>query len=252
MTTSNIADIFEFNIFRKESGTIDFEKTIIKFKCDGDIVDETYLNSMSFYCNIFGFKNGYLSVMDMPDYPDCDENPECFPVIEESNMEPLEITFKRFLKNSAWTYMFKDKEIQEKLDLFIFKLTQPLSILELIFNFKFTLGIDFYVTENVKTVFEKKIKNKNTQNKIKGDVYFIYDEKNNSVKIGYTKVSVENRLKSAKTYNPNVKLLHSYKSTDAYNEEQKLHKKFSKYRINNSEWFMVAGDFEKFLNTLTK
>lgn len=77
-------------------------------------------------------------------------------------------------------------------------------------------------------------------------IYFITDKQN--IKIGYTKNSVEKRLKQLQTSCPEQLYILGWIDGDLETESF-LHKKFSKSRIRyNGEWFRPAEDLISYIN----
>lgn len=71
-------------------------------------------------------------------------------------------------------------------------------------------------------------------------------------KIGITKGSIEKRIKSLSTGNPNViSLLHSYESPNYKELEKWLHSRYSSSKTNsNNEWFYLSDEqVSNFINT---
>lgn len=81
-----------------------------------------------------------------------------------------------------------------------------------------------------------------------GFVYLIMstdsDGKKELYKIGITKGSIEKRIKSLSTGNPNIiSLIHSYDSKNYKEIEKWLHSRFSLKKTNsNNEWFYLSDD----------
>ena len=79
-----------------------------------------------------------------------------------------------------------------------------------------------------------------------GYIYFIATK--DKIKIGYTKNSVEKRLKQLQTGNDENLVLLGYLRGES-EEEKILHKQFSKYRIrHNGEWFFPADELIEYIN----
>lgn len=79
-----------------------------------------------------------------------------------------------------------------------------------------------------------------------GYIYFIATK--NKIKIGYTKNSVEKRLKQLQTGNDENLILLGYLH-GKLEEEKLLHKQFAKYRIRqNGEWFFPSDELIEYIN----
>lgn len=81
-----------------------------------------------------------------------------------------------------------------------------------------------------------------------GYVYFITNGEN--IKIGYTKNSVQKRLKQLNTGSDKQLYILGYmKGTMA--DEENLHFKFQQYKIrNNGEWFEPSDDILDYINVV--
>ncbi len=81
-----------------------------------------------------------------------------------------------------------------------------------------------------------------------GYVYFITNGEN--IKIGYTKNSVQKRLKQLNTGSDKQLYILGYmKGTMA--DEENLHSKFQQYKIrNNGEWFEPSDDILDYINVV--
>ena len=83
---------------------------------------------------------------------------------------------------------------------------------------------------------------------IKGWVYFIRSEKTHEIKIGFTTINVEKRLKSLQTAHPyKLELLATTPGTTEY--EKSLHDRFSSHRLKG-EWFKSHPDVLAFISAL--
>lgn len=69
---------------------------------------------------------------------------------------------------------------------------------------------------------------------------------NDYLKIGYTKDedTLQVRLSSYKTHNPDYKLL--YLKEGNTSDEEMIHYKYSKYLSNNTEWFYIPDIKEQY------
>lgn len=83
-----------------------------------------------------------------------------------------------------------------------------------------------------------------------GFVYFAYSQNDDSVKIGYTKNNVRNRLKALNTGNSSKLILLGYINGDK-EVESYLHNKFSKYKKHyNLEWFYFNDEIREYINSV--
>lgn len=79
-----------------------------------------------------------------------------------------------------------------------------------------------------------------------GNIYFITDGQN--IKIGYTKNSVEKRLKQLNTGNESKLYILGYMN-GSQEDEKYLHKKFGFYRIrHDGEWFYPNQEIIDYIN----
>ena len=79
-----------------------------------------------------------------------------------------------------------------------------------------------------------------------GYIYFIGAK--DKIKIGYTKNSIEKRLKQLQTGNDETLVLLGY-IRGGLDEEKMLHKQFSNYRIRkNGEWFEPSAEIIDYIN----
>lgn len=73
-------------------------------------------------------------------------------------------------------------------------------------------------------------------------VYLIKNSDENQYKIGYTRRTVEQRVKEFKTGNCNeLKIIHEFESDWGTKIEASLHRKF-KYKKIDGEWFYLDGE----------
>lgn len=80
-----------------------------------------------------------------------------------------------------------------------------------------------------------------------GKVYFITDGVN--IKIGFTKLKVETRLKQLQTSNVNKLFVLGY-ITGTMEDEKRIHKIFGENRIRyNGEWFEPVPNLIEYINT---
>lgn len=81
-----------------------------------------------------------------------------------------------------------------------------------------------------------------------GFIYFLLSEKLNSVKIGFTRNAVEERLMAANTWSPyDYDVLKVIKGTML--EEVQIHKRFVRYKIRG-EWFEYSDEIKEFIDAL--
>lgn len=79
-----------------------------------------------------------------------------------------------------------------------------------------------------------------------GYIYFIATK--DKIKIGYTKNSIEKRLKQLQTGNDEDLVLLGF-LRGGLDEEKLLHKQFQQYRIRqNGEWFFPADELIEYIN----
>ena len=79
-----------------------------------------------------------------------------------------------------------------------------------------------------------------------GYIYFIANK--DKIKIGYTKNSVEKRLKQLQTGNDEYLVLLGF-LRGGPEEEKMLHKQFAQYRIRqNGEWFFPSEELLEYIN----
>ena len=83
-----------------------------------------------------------------------------------------------------------------------------------------------------------------------GKVYFLCSD--NKIKIGYTRGSIERRIKQLNTGSPN-KIYKLGWMEGNKEKEKELHIKFSMYRIrNNGEWFLGAQEVIDYINSVNQ
>lgn len=81
-------------------------------------------------------------------------------------------------------------------------------------------------------------------------IYFLCSD--NKIKIGYTKGSIDKRIKQLNTGSPNKIYKLGWMKGDKEKEKQ-LHIKFSAYRIrNNGEWFLGVQEIIDFINEVNQ
>ena len=73
-----------------------------------------------------------------------------------------------------------------------------------------------------------------------GVVYLMYDEGNGLCKIGVTRGSAENRLRTLQTGNSNkISIVHVYQTDDPFKIESLLHNRF-RMQHESGEWFALT------------
>lgn len=82
--------------------------------------------------------------------------------------------------------------------------------------------------------------------KTRGCVYFLYSPDSKAVKIGKT-INLKQRLSSHKTSLPGAKLLGIIETSEPYELESDLHRRFIKYRIDR-EWFEFKGEIKAYID----
>lgn len=82
-------------------------------------------------------------------------------------------------------------------------------------------------------------------------IYFILDETNNAVKIGYTGRDIQTRKIDIERYNPgSIKILGAIKiGQKARTYENKIHETFKKYHIRG-EWYRYEEEVRKSIEKL--
>lgn len=84
----------------------------------------------------------------------------------------------------------------------------------------------------------------------KGKVYFLCSD--NKIKIGYTKNSIDKRIKQLNTGSSNEIYKLGWIEGDK-EKEKELHIKFSAYRIrSNSEWFLGEQEIIDYINNVNQ
>ena len=83
-----------------------------------------------------------------------------------------------------------------------------------------------------------------------GKVYFLCSD--NKIKIGFTKKSIDERIKQLNTGSPNKIYKLGWICGDK-EKEKELHIRFSMYRIrNNSEWFFGEQEIIDYINSVNQ
>jgi hypothetical protein len=81
-----------------------------------------------------------------------------------------------------------------------------------------------------------------------GYIYFLLAERLDAVKIGYTRKSIEKRMKECKTWSPyEYDVLKIIEGTML--QEVALHKRFVKYKLRG-EWFQYSDELKDFIDSL--
>lgn len=79
-----------------------------------------------------------------------------------------------------------------------------------------------------------------------GKVYFITDGIN--IKIGFTKLKIENRLKQLQTGSVHKLMILGY-INGTMEDEKKLHQMFAQYKVRyNGEWFNPSPELIEYIN----